>query len=326
MTANLPGTDLWTPLIPTGRIAANNLAELGLYLEKVKQYELAQDSTSIYNTATKDWQKHLIHFAGGGNANEQYIFQTYLNNMADVAEGPLFAGITKHIVKQSANPLTPAQMQAISDRISEGVSVMNFFGHATSSQSGFDINIDNPDQWNNAGRYPLLIANSCYNGNIFYSSPTKSEEFVLTPNAGVIAYLGTLNYGFSGSLFDYSNQFYKQFSLHNYGGTIGQHIKNTIDSVMNPNQPLSTESVFQQMTLHGDPMLRVNWHTKPEIELTEDRVTFGPQNISLNTDSLIINLKIRNLGRSILDTFALEIVRDFPGSPQDSSYVFAIPG
>jgi len=326
ITANLPGTDLWTPLIPTGRIAANNLAELGLYLEKVKQYELAQDSTSIYNTATKDWQKHLIHFAGGGNANEQYIFQTYLNNMADVAEGPLFAGITKRIVKQSANPLTPAQMQAISDRISEGVSVMNFFGHATSSQSGFDINIDNPDQWNNAGRYPLLIANSCYNGNIFYSSPTKSEEFVLTPNAGVIAYLGTLNYGFSGSLFDYSNQFYKQFSLHNYGGTIGQHIKNTIDSVMNPNQPLSTESVFQQMTLHGDPMLRINWHTKPEIELTEDRVTFGPQNISLNTDSLIINLKIRNLGQSILDTFALEIVRDFPGSPQDSSYVFDIPG
>jgi hypothetical protein len=113
----------------------------------------------VYNTASKDWQKHLLHFAGGGNANEQYIFQTYLNAMADVAEDDRFAGITTRIVKQSANPLTPAQLQAISDRISEGVSVMNFFGHATSSQSGFDINIDNPDQWNNQGRYPLLLPN-----------------------------------------------------------------------------------------------------------------------------------------------------------------------
>ena len=326
MTANLPGTDKWTPLIPTGRIAANNLSELALYLDKVKAYELAQDSTSSYSTASKDWQKHLIHFAGGGNANEQFIFQTYLNAMADVAEGDVFAGTTTRIVKQSANPLTPAEMQAISDRISDGVSVMNFFGHATSSQSGFDINIDDPQDWNNQGKYPLLIANSCYNGNIFYSSPTKSEEFVLTPNAGVIAYLGTLNYGFSGSLFEYSNQFYRQFSLHNYGGTIGQHIKNTIDSVMNPNQPLSTESVFQQMTLHGDPMLRVNWHTKPEIELTEERVTIGPQDISLNTDSLVVDIKLRNLGKSILDTFALEITRDFPGSPNDSSYIFPVDG
>lgn len=326
ITSNLPGTDLWTPLIPTGRIAANNLTELALYLEKVKEYELALDSNSVYNTASKDWQKHLIHFAGGGNANEQYIFQTYLNAMADVAENDRFAGITTRIVKQSANPLTPAQMQDISDRISDGVSIMNFFGHATSSQSGFDINIDNPYQWNNQGKYPLLIANSCYNGNIFYSSPTKSEEFVFTPNAGVIAYLGTLNYGFSGSLYDYSYQLYKQFSLHNYGGTIGQHIKNTIDSVMNANQPLSTESVFQQMTLHGDPMLRVNWHTKPEIELTDERIVFGPQNISLNTDSLTIDIKLRNLGQSISDTFALEISRDFPGSPSDSSYVFSVAG
>jgi hypothetical protein len=246
--------------------------------------------------------------------------------MADISEDDFFAGTTTRIVKESANPLTPAQIQGISDRLSEGVSVMNFFGHASSSQSGFDLNIDDPQNWNNQGKYPLLIANSCYNGNIFYSVPTKSEQFVLTPNAGVIAYLGTLNYGFSGALNDYSNQFYRQFSKHNYGGTIGEHIKNTIDSVMNINQPLSTESVFQQMTLHGDPMLRLNPHTKPELELTEDRVSFGPDDISLTTDSLEIQIKLRNLGQSIPGDFALEILRDFPGSTADSSYVFTING
>ncbi len=326
MTSNLPGTDKWTPLIPTGRISVNNLSELATYLSKVQEFETAQDSMSIYNSEEKDWQKHLIHFAGGGNANEQYIFQTYLNQMADIAEDDFFAGATLRIEKESANPLTPLQIQGIADRIEQGVTVMNFFGHASSSQSGFDLNIDDPQNWNNQGKYPLLIANSCYNGNIFYSTPTKSEQFVLTPNAGVIAYLGTINYGFSGSLNEYSNQFYKQFSKHNYGGRIGEHIKNTIDSVMNPNQNLSTESVFQQMTLHGDPMLRLNPHTKPEIELTEEGVCFGPNDITLNTDSLSVSIKLRNLGQSINQNFALEITRDFPGSTSDSSYVFTVDG
>lgn len=326
LTSNLPGTDKWTPLIPTGRISVNNLSELAVYLEKVKAFELAQDSTSLYSTASKDWQKHLIHFAGGVNANEQYIFQTYLNAMADLAEDDYFAGNTMRIVKQSANPLTPAQIQGIADRIAEGVTVLNFFGHASSSQSGFDLNIDEPQQWNNQGKYPLLIANSCYNGNIFYSVPSKSEQFVLTPNAGVIAYLGTINYGFSGALNDYSNQFYRQFSRHNYGGTLGEHIRNTIDSVMNSNQPLSTESVFQQMTLHGDPMLRLNPHTKPEIELTTERVSFSPNEFSLSTDSIQINLTLRNLGKSITDTFTVEISRDFPGNNADSSYFLSVDG
>ncbi|NBV08916.1 MAG: hypothetical protein EBR91_07495 [Flavobacteriia bacterium] len=326
MTSNLPGTNKWTPLIPTGRISVNNLAELQVYLQKVQAFELAQDSLSMYNSEQKDWQKQILHFAGGGNANEQYIFQTYLNGMAAIAEDDYFAGETTTIVKQSGNPLTPVQVQAIADRIASGVTVMNFFGHATSSQSGFDINIDEPQYWGNQGKYPLLIANSCYNGNIFYSVPTKSEEFVLAPNAGVIAYLGTINYGFSGALNDYSNQFYRQFSTHNYGGTIGEHIRNTIDSVMNPSQPLSEESVFSQMTLHGDPMLRLNPHTKPEIELTIDHVAFGPNDIDLATDSIEISVLLRNLGQSITGDFALQILRNFPGSAADSNYVFTVNG
>ncbi len=84
---------------------------------------------------------------------------------------------------------------------------MNFFGHFSTSESGFDINLDNPVNWDNENKYPLLIANSCYNGNIFHNATSNSESFVLTPNAGVIAYLGTINYGFSGALQSYSNHF-----------------------------------------------------------------------------------------------------------------------
>ena len=71
----------------------------------------------------------------------------------------------------------------------------------------------------------MLIANSCYNGNIFHNAFSNSEEFVLTPNAGVIAYLGTLNYGSISPLRSYSDQFYKEFKPNNYGGTIASYQK-----------------------------------------------------------------------------------------------------
>ena len=326
ITSNLGGMDKWVPLIPTGRISVNSNIELQTYLSKVKEFELQQDPGSIYSSQSKDWQKQILHFSGGNNSNEQYLFQLYLNNMASIAENDYFGGNTTLVAKQSGNPLTPAQIQGIQDRIKEGVTIMNFFGHASSSISGFDVNLDEPENWDNQGRYPLLIANSCYNGNIFQSTSTKSEQFVLTPNAGVIAYLGTIDYGFTSALNDFSNNFYKQFSLYNYGGTLGSHIKNLIDTVMNPNSDLITESTFSQMTLHGDPMLRLNPHDKPEIELTDPQIVFGPDNITLATDSIDISVTLKNLGKSIPGDFTLQILRDFPGSLVDSNYVFIVNG
>ena len=326
ITSNLGGMDKWVPLIPTGRISVNSNIELQTYLSKVKEFELQQDPGSIYSSQSKDWQKQILHFSGGNNSNEQYLFQLYLNNMASIAEDDYFGGNTTLVAKQSGNPLTPSQVQGIQDRIKEGVTIMNFFGHSSSSISGFDVNLDEPENWDNQGRYPLLIANSCYNGNIFQSTTTKSEQFVLTPNAGVIAYLGTIDYGFTSALNDFSNNFYKQFSLYNYGGTLGSHIKNLIDTVMNPNSDLITESTFSQMTLHGDPMLRLNPHDKPEIELTDPQIVFGPDNITLATDSIDISVTLKNLGKSIPGDFTLQILRDFPGSLVDSNYVFIVNG
>ncbi|MBM3431126.1 MAG: hypothetical protein FJX99_09095, partial [Bacteroidetes bacterium] len=203
--------------------------------------------------------------------------------MGNIKEGEFFAGDVSLVAKDSEDPISPTELEAIKNRISDGVSIMNFFGHFTTSESGFDVNIDEPQNWDNQGKYPILIANSCYNGNIFHNSTSNSQTFTLVPNAGVIAYIGTINYGFTSSLNAYSTEFYKQFSRYNYGGTIAEHIQHTIDSVLSSTSSLLTEATFCQMTLNGDPMLKVNYHNKPEIELTESRVSFGPSAISLAT-------------------------------------------
>jgi hypothetical protein len=326
ITSNFENQDKFAPLIPTGRISVQTEEELQTYLTKVIQYEQQQDQQSSYSTATKDWQKQILHFSGGGSSGEQNLFQNFLNSMADYAEGNYFAGKATLVAKDNNDPISPAELEVVKERISDGVSLMNFFGHFTTSESGFDVNIDEPQNWDNQGKYPVLLANSCYNGNIFHNASSNSQSFVLTPNAGVIAYIGTINYGFDGSLYQYSSNFYKQFSLYNYGGTIAEHIKGSMDSVLTGSSSLQTEATFCQMTLNGDPMLRLNYHNKPEIELTDSRVSFGPSLISYATDSLDISITIRNLGKSITDTIVVDITRDFPNSLSDSVYIVNFTG
>ena len=290
-------------------------------MNKIIEYDAQQNQEDVYSTNTKDWQKQILHFAGGSDAGEQFIFQSYLNEMAQTAEEHFFAGNVQLVAKENDNPITPNELEGIKNRISDGVSLMNFLGHFSTSNSGFDINLDEPSEWDNQGKYPLLMANSCYNGNIFHNAYSNSESFVFTPNAGVIAYLGTLNYGFLGALKTYSDQFYLEFSRNNYGGTIGSHVMNTLQNGLVQNPGISTESTFTQMTLHGDPMIRLNYHNLPEIELTDSRVSFGPAQISLATDSIEINIMIRNLGKSITETINITVTRDFPNSIVDSIYL-----
>jgi hypothetical protein len=325
ITSRLPGTTVWQPLIPTGRIAAINNQELQEYLEKVKLYEAEQKPDLVYNTETKDWQKQVIHFVGGGDLSQIITFGSYMNSMENVIENQFFGGNVTTLAKQGSDPLSPTQLQSVMDRIEEGVSLVTYFGHASSTESGFEINIDNPGNWNNMGKYPVMLTNSCYNGNIFQSNRSKSEEFVNIPDYGAIAYIGNVNLGFANTLFNYSYELYRQFSLANYGTTLGQQMKNTVGYIEGFGGNLYYESTAAQMVLNGDPMIRLNWHQSPEIELRSQNVSFSPENLDLTTDSIEMSIELKNLGRSILDTFSLEITRDFPGSENDSVYQFYIP-
>lgn len=323
ITSGLNGT-YWEPLIPTGRISAATNAELANYLDKVVLYESqqVQNDPLNYNMASKNWQKQVLHFVGGADQSQQTSFQSYMNSMKMVVEDSLFAGNVTSYFKTSSDPLDPVVVAGVNDQIANGVSLMNFFGHSAASNNGFEINIDEPANWNNYGKYPVVIGNSCYNGNIFSSEyNSTSERFVNIPDAGAIAFISTVSVGYDYPLNQYSNQFYRQFSYLNYGGTIGEQMKSTIQHIQGLiNNSLLYETTCQQMTLHGDPMLRLNWHERPEIEIRNQDLYFEPANLNLTVDSIELNLVINNLGRSVTDTFRVEIVRDFPGSTTDSTY------
>jgi len=326
ITANLQGVNPWTPLIPTGRISARTDAELDDYLNKVITYDANQDPNSTYDTPNKDWQKHILHFAGGSDIGQQQQFRNYMNGYKGIIEDTLFGGKVHSIFKSSSDPLDPTVLGGITERIEKGVSLMSYFGHASSTNSGFEINLDEPSNWNNTGKYPLMLVNSCYNGNIFQLVNSKSEDFVQIPDYGAIGYIASVSLGFDVYLNMYSRNLYQIFSQKSYGATIGQQMKENIQDIYQTSPgDAYLESTCSQMVLNGDPMIKLNWHQKPEIEILAENVSFFPSDLNLTVDSIEVQIITTNLGHSTLDTFNIEITRNFPSSTVDSIYYFQVP-
>jgi hypothetical protein len=324
ITSRLTGTNSWAPLVPTGRIAARNDAELLLFLDKLQIYENEQNQSAVYNKPNKEWQKQVLHFGGGANSSEQITIRNYLNQMKFIIENQDFGGNVRSFFKTSSDPFNPVLTSTVNEKLQEGVSLMNFFGHATAS--GFDQNIDNPENWGNAGKYPMVVGNSCFTGDFFQpNNLSASERFVLTPNAGSIGFMSSTKLGFTSSLYTYSMELYRQISPKNYGLPFGQQVINTIKEIEGNSTSLILESTCTQMTLHGDPLIKLNWHALPEIDLTTEDVFFTPTLIDLSTDSISANIVLTNLGKSITDPFELVLRRNFPNATQDSVYRMIIP-
>lgn len=323
-TAKFNGNS-WAPAIPTGRLAAQSNEQVIMYLNKVKQHDQNQDPNSVYNSQTKDWQKHVLHFGGGSSPQEINQLAGFLNTLGNRVESNRFGGKTNTYIKENSDPFGPNVLNEVKNRIDNGVSVMTFFSHAAGE--GFEINVDQPDAWNNNGKYPLVLGLSCYTGDMFLPFiPSPAEQFVLLENKGAIGFLSTVKQGFSSLLFQHANSLYDQFCFSGYGNTLGENLKSTVNQLFStfPNN-LGMESTAMQMNLHGDPMIRINHHNKPEIEITNQSVSFSPSQIDLTTQEIELNLVVKNLGRSIMDTFAIEVRRTFPGQPQDSVYLKYLP-
>ncbi|TNE54455.1 MAG: hypothetical protein EP338_07650 [Bacteroidetes bacterium] len=316
----------FAPLIPTGRVAAESEKELLDYLEKLKEFEALQDTNDVYDTPSKDWQKQVLHFSGGDTDELINQIRAYMNVYERSIEDSVFGGNVTTFVKSTSNPYDPTMVKTINERLQQGASLLNFFGHSTAS--GFDISVDDPGNWENKGKYPVILGNGCHAGNM-YSSHEKSfsERVVLLPEEGAIAMLASTNTEFANVLYIYNLELYKQISYKSYGQPFAKQIQKTI-ALLQDSLPLGIGTVIQttyaSVNLHGDPLVKINSHQRPEIELRDENVYFEPANIDLSVDTIDLNIILKNLGQSVMDSFEVEIIRNFPGTNVDSIYRFTI--
>ncbi len=288
--------------VPVGRIAARNEQEVLDYLAKVQQFETNQ-------LTPEAWMKNILHFRGGFNQAEWAAFDQALNYFQAFAEDTMFVGRVTKFVKNGSGLIQPASADSVSDMIAAGTTLMTFFAHATGG--GFDITVDNPQDYEWNGRYPMMIGNSCYTGNLhLLSNSSASEEFVRPGGMGAIAFLSPVDIGLAYALQQYCGKFYQSFSQLHYGGPIGQHIKEAIYDVINVGpDDLNRINTAHSFTLHGDPMLVLNSPERPEFVVNTEDVRLLPDPVSADVDTFQVQATVRNIGRGTLVPISVSATR-----------------
>jgi len=326
LVAGLNGTINQSP-IPMGRLAALNSNHVQWYLNKVMDYENPIPSALNSPNGETEWMKTALHFSGGQTISDANLFLNYLNGYKNTLEDTLFGGNVYSFSKSTSAPIQTSLSDSIKQFIGQGVSLMTFFGHA-SATGGFDQNIDDPANWPaQNGKYPFLLGNACLAGDIHLPSANSvSEDYVLIEDKGVIGFLASVDFGLSSYLNSYSSEFYRNLSYKNYGGSVGQHIKNTIEFVQGSGSNVFINSTTLGMTLHGDPSIVINSYPLPDYMINQSSVFFTPSIVTSDIDSFEVNVAVANLGQTTNSSIIVELTRVFPNTAfNDTVYIKTVP-
>lgn len=302
------------PRLATGRISVTDNTQALAYLEKIIEYE----------TNPKDeWMKNVLHFGGGATTAEQTTFAAYLNHYRNIIQDTLFGAYVSTFLKNSSAPIQITQSDSVRNLINNGVSMMTFFGHA--SATGFDQSIDDPENYQNQSKYPFILANSCFAGDIhLYGAISTSEKWVLENQRGAIAFLASVGEGIPTYLNLYSGQLYRNIASQMYAMPLGFQIINTIQSVQQGNLTnLRMEITCHEFTLHGDPALTLNSFELPDLTIKLSDIKFIPGDINTAIDSFDVQFVITNIGRATAEPFIVNVLRTFPdGSNSEHQVIF----
>jgi len=285
------------PDLFVGRIPAETAEQAAIVIDKLMAYErLPFDS----------WDKEIAFANGGINATEQTIFLSQANRLIDDYVNPApFSGFPIRYNKTTAEAVTLNFQRAAAEKIQQGVLWFNFIGHAGSQV--WDIDIGHPEEWQNRDLFPFMSGMSCHSAR--FAEPvlnSLSEEFVIHPN-GAAAYWGSAGFGFITQDF---------FLL---DGLFRAVTKDTVRSVGAAttsakyqlwqrlgDQPRS-QFVIDQYTLIGDPAMKLNIPTKPELSVQTEDIILSTD-LLLTTDSTAsVSARLRNFGLQPTDSVVVRI-------------------
>ncbi|MCF8246272.1 MAG: hypothetical protein K9J37_16010 [Saprospiraceae bacterium] len=285
-----------TPLIPLGRLAASTPQDIHFFLKKMMDYEA---NVNLGQTMeARQWMKNIIHLGGGGIASEQTLIKNYLTSMENIIENNLFGAEVSSFYKSSSDPIQTSKSEQIFNRINKGVSIITFFGH--SAVGTFDFNIDNPDNYQNFGKYPVMFSLGCYSGNIHTPGLGISERFIFQQDKGALGMVATTGQGYISSLYAVMSKFYENLGGAHYLRSMGVLLQKTIEHFDQNN--FSQRELLQQFTYHGDPAMRLFAADGPDFVVDPASVEILPKNINVQQDSFSLRFSVANIGKNTGDS------------------------
>lgn len=298
---------------PIGRLSAINGTEVGIYLQKVKEYE--QVSAQYTGTVSGDgWKKNVIHVIGA-DAQTGDLIQADMANYANTITDTAFGGMVSTFRKSSTANVQDLSGTVIENLFTSGVGLVNYFGHSAANILGY--NLGNPSQFNMKGKYPFFIANGCQAGDIFEYDTTRfspqgytvTEDFLLAPENGAIGYIAATSYGIVNYLDVYNAHLYNGLSNTYYGAPAGQQMIHVTHDLGNSSfeQDYFGRCCLEQMVLNGDPYISLYHFAKPDFDIEAPDVLINPAIVSVANSTFNVNARFHNLGRAAYDSILVTI-------------------
>lgn len=308
-----------TPEIPIGRLSVTNGDEINAYLEKVKQHD---KSLLSINQTVKDkaWMKNFAHVIGGGDPYLQNLINNYMKSAGRYVEDASYGAKVYTFEKITSAGVDLVNSGLLGNLFTEGLGVLTYFGH--SSANSMEFNLDDPSIFDNAGKYPLFIANGCNAGNFFIYDTLRAtagkksitENYVLMPGKGSIGFIASTHYGIVNYLNLYTSILYKRMAQDDYSLTIGQLMTNVLREVIaqGGNNDYYNVLTVEQMLLGGDPAVFLYPHALPDYVVEDPLVKISPTSLSVSNANFDLKVKFQNIGKATQDSVLVHVKRELP--------------
>ncbi|MFO8231653.1 MAG: C25 family cysteine peptidase [Longimonas sp.] len=300
------GAGDWSEFMAVGRIPVRTNAQAELFLEKIETYE----------TAPLDlWQQRMMLLAGGTTSSEQQSLQFYSDRWGEWATGTedslYVAGMdTTRYYKRVDDALDSSLQDSLATSLQRGAGWLNYFGH--SAAQTWEIVTDPPEEFDNAGRLPVVVSLGCRTGSFaggrfeVASAPSLGEQLVVgslrddgTPISGSenggIAHWGTSALGNripSARLNDELVDRVFRDTMRVLGSAIQDAKADVADRFGSSN---TYRRHLLQYSLLGDPATEIAIAGKPDFHLTSDAIRISPSSPTPD-DELTVELRLRNRG------------------------------
>lgn len=316
------------PLIqtPIGRLSVIRPGEVSDYLEKVKEYEQVQQNVSG-RIEDKLWMKNTLHVTGATDALLGVQLCNYMSSYKTLIDDTLTGANAIVLCKTSSGDQDQSGSQIIRNKFEDGISLLTYFGH--SSANTLEFSIEDPDDYNNQGKYPVFSVNGCYAGDFFQYSigrfqvyETLTEKFTLAKQKGSIAFIASTHFGVVNYLAVYLTSFYNQIGKTDYGKSIGLVVKDALAEMKQRYSPIDflARAHAEQVNLHGDPALVMNFQENPDYVVEESTIEISPSFISVSDQSFNAKVKYYNLGKALSDSVQVEVKRINPDGSEQILY------
>jgi len=286
LVTGLAGRPDYVPALPVGRLNVTQPQQVLDYLNKVKEHEAA--------ASTAPWRKKMLNMSGGQSAYELSLFRAFIDEFGARLTGRAVAGQVESVSKK-----TDASVETIPivDQVNAGVGIISMFGHSSLDVADIDIGFVSNDRlgYRNKGRYPLLLVNGCATGNFYFGQKTFVSDWVLTPERGAILGLAHTYNGFASSLKTYTDVLYSVLTDSSwYARPFGVIQAESIRRYMAVNSSIYDKANAEQITLQGDPAVRLFPFSLPDLTFSETgiHVNASPSSVTLTAVAL-------NLGRAL---------------------------